>query len=400
MSLFATPEIENRRITKIYASARYPSKQNGNLFFDSEEMPNLKYADEMPLKLECFYSLIAFRPSHILLSRDVLGGKPLYYNPMNLTISSFKKFCANSSESIVGVVEVSEGEVLKLDYDGSVIERKVYYFDDVFKKEKEKKDVEELMGVVEKSLVNFKPKHSCIAFSGGVDSSLLAALYDLQLIAVTANEKEEEWVKKAAKEIGRELEVFRFDEEDVKDILPRVTSLIETHDAMQVSIAIPIYLVTKFAKELGYNKIVFGQGADELFGGYKRYEMLNEFELAEQLELDVRKIGRNNLVRDNKIAYGNEIKIETPYLQWDVIKAAINIPPNYKLRKQDGVIIRKYVLRKMASKYLPKDIAYRDKKAVQYSTKTKDLLFRIARKEGMKIKEYLESLNRDVNGFW
>jgi len=345
----------------------------------------------MPLKLECLYSLIAFRPSHILLSRDVLGGKPLYYNPINLTISSFKNFCEDA-------VEIAEGEILKLDYDGSITERKVYYFDDVFKKEK--RDVEELMEVVEKSLIKFKPKHSCIAFSGGVDSSLLAALYDLQLVAVTANEKEEEWIRKAAKEIGRELEVFKFDEGDVREVLPRVTTLVETYDAMQVSIAIPIYLVTKFAKELGYNRIMFGQGADELFGGYKRYELLDEFELAEQLELDVRSIGRNNLVRDNKIAYGNEIKIGTPYLQWDVIRAAINIPPSYKIRKENGVVIRKYILRKMASKYLSRHIAYRDKKAVQYSTKTKDLLFKIARREGMKIKEYLESLKEDVNDFW
>ncbi|RLI79210.1 asparagine synthetase B [Archaeoglobales archaeon] len=399
MSLFATPEIEDGKITRIFASAKYPSRQIGNLFFDCDLTPNLKYADEMPLKLNGFYSLIAFRPSHILLSRDVLGGKPLYYNPVNLAISSFKEFCSNSNE----VVEVSEGEVLKIDYDGSIVQRRVYYFHDVFKRFKmdgSAELVKELMETIEKSLLNFKPKHSCIAFSGGVDSSLLAAMYDLQLVAVTANEKEKEWIKKAAKEIGRDLEIFIFDEKDVKGVLPEITSLIETHDAMQVSIAIPIYFTTRFAKELGYNRIVFGQGADELFGGYKRYEMLNEFELEEQLELDVRRIGRNNLIRDNKIAYGNEIKIETPYLQWDVIKAAINIPPNYKVRRDDGVTIRKYALRKIASKYLPKEIAHRDKKAVQYSTKTKNLLFRIARREGKKIKEYLDSLKGDAKDFW
>ncbi len=393
MSLFATPEIENGKIVRIYASARYPSKQNGNLFFDSDSTPNLLFADEMPLKMECFYSLIAFRPSHILLSRDVIGGKPLYYNPSNLTISSFKDFCANGD-----VVEILEGEVLKLDYDGNVIDRKVYYFNDVFKKES--KDVDELVQIIEDALLNFKPKYSCIAFSGGVDSSLLASLYDLQLIAVTANEKEEEWIKKAAKLIGKDVEIFRFSERDIRESLRKIVSIIETYDAMQVSIAIPIYFATKFAKELGYSKILFGQGADELFGGYKRYEGLNEFELEEQLELDVKRLGRNNLVRDNKIAYGNEVKILTPYLQWSIINAAISIPPAYKLRKVNGEIIRKFILREIASKYLPKEIAYRDKKAVQYSTKTMDLLFRIAKREGKRLKDYLEGLKSKAKDFW
>jgi len=392
MALFATPEIENGRVVRIYASARYPSKQSGNLFFDSETTPNLLFADEMPLKMGCFYSLIAFRPSHILLSRDVIGGKPLYYNPRDLTISSFKEFCGNEA------LEICEGEVLKLDYSGNVIDRKIYSFEDVFKKEN--RDVNELIQTIEEKLLSFKPKHSCISFSGGVDSSLLAVLYDLQLVAVTANDKEEEWIRRAAKLIDRDVEILRFSEEEVKQSLRKVVSLIETYDAMQVSIAIPIYFATKFAKELGYNKILFGQGADELFGGYKRYETLDEFELENQLELDVKSLGRNNLVRDNKIAYGNEIEIVTPYLQWDIIRAAINIPPNYKVRKVNGEIIRKYVLREIASKYLPKEIAFRDKKAVQYSTKTKDLLFKIAKREGKQIKDYLKSLESNVENFW
>ena len=392
MALFATPEIENGRVVRIYASARYPSKQSGNLFFDSETTPNLLFADEMPLKMGCFYSLIAFRPSHILLSRDVIGGKPLYYNPRDLTISSFKEFCGNEA------LEICEGEVLKLDYSGNVIDRKIYSFEDVFKKEN--RDVNELIQTIEEKLLSFKPKHSCISFSGGVDSSLLAVLYDLQLVAVTANDKEEEWIRRAAKLIDRDVEILRFSEEEVKQSLRKVVSLIETYDAMQVSIAIPIYFATKFAKELGYNKILFGQGADELFGGYKRYETLDEFELENQLELDVKSLGRNNLVRDNKIAYGNEIEIVTPYLQWDIIRAAINIPPNYKVRKVNGEIIRKYVLREIASKYLPKEIAFRDKKAVQYSTKTKGLLFKIAKREGKQIKDYLKSLESNVENFW
>ena len=166
-------------------------------------------------------------------------------------------------------------------------------------------------------------------------------------------------------------------------------------------------MALKFAKELGYSRIVFGQGADELFGGYKKYEALEGKELEEQLRSDVKNLGKDNLVRDVKLGYSFEMKLITPYLQWDVIKAGLNIPIEYKVRKVDGNIIRKYILRELALKYIPKEIAYRDKKAVQYSTKTSNILMKIARREGMKIREYLQKYSKkyvrkteDGKEFW
>ncbi len=393
MSIYAFAEMEGGRARRIYASARYPSKQEGNVFFDSDEKISLKHADELPLKVQGFYSIVAFRPSHVLLSRDVLGGKPLYYN-LNLTFSSFKSYVEENA------IEVHPGEVLKLDYDGTVIERRLYHFDDVFKREKA--EVEELMERIEKALLNFDPGNSCISFSGGLDSSFLASIYDLQLITVTASKEEREWVKRAARMLGRDLEVYEFGEKDVLEVLPKVVSAIETADPLQVSIAIPIYLSLRFARDLGYRSVVFGQGADELFGGYRRYLDMDPVTLENSLIEDVRNIGRDNLVRDNKVAYSLEMKIITPYLQWDVIRAALNIPVSYKVRRVDGEVVRKYVLRQIASKYMPKELAFREKKAVQYSTKTTNILKRIAKREGKRLEDYLKSLTRgeSVDGFW
>ena len=396
MSIYAFAEIENGKAKRVYASTRFPSKQEGNIFFDSDEKINLKYADELPIKIEGFYSVVAFRPSHVLVSRDILGGKPLYYNPFDLTFSSFKSYFDNEP------MEVLPGEVIKIDYSGDVIERKIYHFDDVFKKIDV--SLEELMEIIEKKLISFKPGYACISFSGGLDSSFLASLYDLQLITVTASKEEKEWVQKAAKILERDLEVYEFGEKEIMEILPKVVSAIETTDPLQVSIAIPIYLSLRFAKELGYNTVVFGQGADELFGGYRKYVDMDPITLESELIDDVRNIGRDNLVRDNKVAYSLEMKIFTPYLQWDIIRAAISIPVEYKVRRKNGEVIRKYVLRRIASKYMPKELVFREKKAVQYSTKTSTILKKIAKREGAKLEEYLKKLAGDKHenskGFW
>jgi asparagine synthase (glutamine-hydrolysing) len=380
MSIYAFADMADGRVDRIYASARFPSKQEGNLFFDSEESVDLKYADEMPLRVEGFYAMLAFKARYILISRDVIGGKPLYYNPLNLTFSSFKSYVEHS-------IELIPGEVIKLGYNGSVLSRKVYRFEDVFPRKRA--SVEQLVEEIEKSLTSFNHRSACLAFSGGVDSSLLASLYDVQLISVTASREEKEWVEKAAKKLGRDLEVFVFGERDVENAIPHIISSIETSDAMQVSIAIPVYLSLKFAKELGYSSVIFGQGADELFGGYKRYEILNGMRLGDELESDVKNLGRNNLVRDTKLAYSVETRILTPYLQWDVIKAAINIPSELKIRKIDGAMVRKFILREIASNHIPKELAYRDKKAIQYSTKALSILMKIAKRDGMRLKEYL-----------
>jgi len=365
--IYASLEFENDRVGRIYASARYPSRQAGNVFFDSDEVPNLRNAEELPLKVNCFYSLVAFRASHILLSRDVIGGRPLYYG--RTAVSSFKTHVDGE------VSEVLPGEVLKLDYSGEVIERRKYAFEDVFKLDYAREGlIEELEEEIGKAKLGF----ACVAFSGGIDSALLAAIYDLPLVSVTASRDEEEWVKEAAKKLGKELEIWRVEEEDVIEALEVVRKVVETEDFLQLSIAVPVHLTMQFAKSLGYSEIVFGQGADELFGGYKRYEGMSAYELEEALIRDLKEIGERNLVRDAKLAYRNEIKLVTPYLRWDVIRAALKIPPEQKVRREGGKVIRKFVLRKIAEKYLPGEIAWREKRAIQYSTGISKILKKFA----------------------
>jgi len=372
MSIYAFAEIKNGKVERIYASAKYPSKQRGNLFFDSEKVPDLRKSLDLPKYMNNFYSLVAFRPTHILVSRDVLGGKPLYYNTETLTFSSFKKYFD------VECAEVKPGESLKIDYTGRILDRKIVQFEDVFVKERV--DLSEAEEKIELALKSFKFKNACLAFSGGLDSSLLASFYDVELISVTANKKEEEWIKKSAESIGKKVKIHVFDENEVKDAVKAVASIIETDNKLQLSIAIPIYITLKFARDMGYKEVIFGQGADELFGGYKKYESLNEDELEKTLLCDVKNIGRSNLVRDTKLSYTLGVRILTPYLQWSIISVAINIPANYKIRRHNGEVTRKYFLREFAKKFIPKDIAYRDKKAIQYSTKTAKLLSKILNK--------------------
>jgi len=123
MSIYAFVEFEGGLAKRVYANAKYPSKRIGNVFMDCDSDVNLKFADVLPQRVEGFYSLLAFRPSHVLLSRDVLGGKPLYFDNTTMTFSSFKGYFEDEPMSVL------PGEVIKIGYDGEIIERRVFSFE-------------------------------------------------------------------------------------------------------------------------------------------------------------------------------------------------------------------------------------------------------------------------------
>ena len=380
MSLIVQPSIEEGKIRNISVEVRYPSEKRDLTFYDGLTDP--KPSPTLPSSHRGLFYLVSFKPSRVVMVRDVLGSKPVYYN-RNLEISSFRKFVDEHHE-------LMPGEYVEIGYDGEVLRQEVTDFFDVFTiTEFEWGEVEER---IVRSLERAEIGNACISFSGGVDSSLLAAFYDVPLIAVTASGEERKRIEDSARKIGKDVEVFEFDESTVAKEIRNVVDAIETTNPLQVSIAIPIYLSMKFAKNLGFDEVIFGQGADELFGGYKRYENVIGKNLEKAIVEDVRNLGRNNLERDTKISYHLQMKIVTPYLDFDIIESALSIPPDLKVRREGGKVIRKYFLREMARKHIPAEVAYKEKKAIQYSTKTYSILEKIARKSGKSIPEFLKGL--------
>ena len=124
-------------------------------------------------------------------------------------------------------------------------------------------------------------KEVAVAFSGGLDSSLVAFLASkcgvkVNLLHVSLeNQEETEEAIEAAEELDLPLQIDLFKDSDVETILPKVVELIEEPDPIKASIGVPFYWAAEKAAEAGFKVMLAGQGADELFGGYQRY--VNEF---------------------------------------------------------------------------------------------------------------------------
>lgn len=76
--------------------------------------------------------------------------------------------------------------------------------------------------------------------------------------------------------------------------------------------------------------LLSGLGADELFGGYIRHETAFNRQgyvgLIEELKLDVSRLGKRNLGRDDRAMATWEREVRFPYLDEDFVKWAIELP--------------------------------------------------------------------------
>jgi asparagine synthase (glutamine-hydrolysing) len=123
-----------------------------------------------------------------------------------------------------------------------------------------------------------------IFLSGGIDSSLLAALarpkdaYTCQFDEFASTINEEQYARDLAARLGIDLHVVRPTKEEFLSDLPRLAYHLEMPTG---SFSVfPLYRLAHAARADGYKVVLSGEGSDELFAGYAR----NEFLLARTLD--------------------------------------------------------------------------------------------------------------------
>ncbi|QSW98782.1 asparagine synthase C-terminal domain-containing protein [Haloterrigena alkaliphila] len=240
-----------------------------------------------------------------------------------------------------------------------------------------------------------------VAFSGGVDSALVAELLDAPLYVVGFPDSHDvEAARTAAEAMGRDLTVVELEPADLERAVPRVAEATGRTNAMDVQIALPLYLVGERVAADGFDALAVGQGADELFGGYEKVVRLDHRVDAETTRGAVREqisSLADQLPRDVHAIEATGLEPVAPLLHDAVVDAALGLPGDLLADENE----RKRALRRVAADYLPDEIVTREKKAVQYGSLVARELDRLARQDGYKrrlddhVTKYVRSLSPD-----
>jgi len=215
-----------------------------------------------------------------------------------------------------------------------------------------------------------------VAFSGGVDSTLLAKLvkdkeHDIHLLTIGFQDSHD---INFAKEVNQLLNfphsISEIDPEKFKEVSQKINQTIKSDNLSWNENSIAFYYVAEHAQIKGLKTVVTANGIDELFCGYNSYREAIETGEDEVVKMmnDKLKNEGEMMVAINTVTAEFGVKMVQPFLSPSFVDYAKRIPVSEKIHGPDDMK-RKHVIRELAMDYgVPEVAAQKQKKALQYGS--------------------------------
>ena len=215
-----------------------------------------------------------------------------------------------------------------------------------------------------------------VAFSGGVDSTLLAKLvkdmgYDVHLLTIGFQDSHD---INFAKEVNQLLNfphsISEIDPEKFKEVSQKINQTIKSDNLSWNENSIAFHYVAELAQKNELKTVATANGIDELFCGYNSYR-----EAIEKGEDEVTKMMGEKLKNEgemmvaiNQVTAEFGVKMVQPFLSPSFVDYSKKIPVSEKIHGPDDMQ-RKHPIRELAMDYgVPKVAAQKQKKALQYGS--------------------------------
>jgi len=336
------------------------------------------------------FAIASVIDGELLLARDPLGLKPLYYGRADGELA----FASEVKALLPHVDEVREfppgstfrpsrGFVRYTDWPGSgAREEELTEGPEEIAAELRRR----LSAAIERrfeELGGGAEERTGIWLSGGVDSSVIGALAAgmagtlHSFVAGAPGAPDVEYGGIMAKRLGTRHHVITVTPEEMAAALPEVIAALESFDALLVRSSVMNYLASKAAS--GYaDAVLSGECGDELFAGYEYIKELPEGAVASELIDIIGRLHNTALQRVDRCARSNGIAPLVPFADRDVMEYALRIPVRHKILRKGSDAIEKWILRKAVEGLVPDEVLWRPKSKFWQGSGSGDVLAAMA----------------------
>jgi asparagine synthase (glutamine-hydrolysing) len=329
--------------------------------------------------LDGMFAFALYNDEQVMLARDPVGIKPLYYGYKD---SQFYFSSELGAMSLSGVPEVHEfppghyytpQDGFKRYY--RVPRPRDFHLTDIDHTTDLVRST--LTQAVKKRLLSDKQIHVGAFCSGGLDSSLIAALAakelpNLHTFAVGMRDEHGREsddliaARVVAEHIGSNHHEHIISEDEYYEVLPAVIRKLETYDPSLVRCAMPCYFTCRLAAEY-VTVVLTGEGADEVFAGYHYMKRFALDQVNHESRRLIEGVHNINLQRADRIGMLFSLELRVPFFDTALIDLGMRIAPELKIFEANGEKIEKWILRKAfeGKDLLPREVLWRYK--VQYT---------------------------------
>ena len=227
-----------------------------------------------------------------------------------------------------------------------------------------------------------------VAFSGGVDSSLLARICSqhagVELLTVGMHSSHDlAYSAEVAGRLRLPHHIRTISDEEVERAYRTTCSIIpEGRPLSWYENGMAFGWLAEMAAGLGLDVMVTANGIDELFCGYDSYRRIYDSGEAAIAEMIAQKTANELDMMSviGQMAGRRGVRMRQPLLEYTFVDFSKTIPLREKIRGSDDHTRKHAVRRAAALAGLPADVCLKRKKALQYGTRIHSRLLKIVRR--------------------
>jgi len=286
-------------------------------------------------------------------------------------------YCHDGSTPYREIRAIPPGTIMMLDSSDGEIIRQTFYGGYIDRPPSGRSLAMLMHAAVQNRLVSDVPVS--LLLSGGLDSTIVFELtkcYTTDFTVFHVDNDEEEYLNYLKFPSGVKLVRVKLEEVDLS------SAVNANQTPVDLGSVVPQYAIGKMVRRAGFDVAISGDGADELFGGYRRAA-----EFDSQRSDVYHELVHYHLPRLDRLMMASTVELRCPFLSWDVIRFAWTIPwvqrrsKEYLKEQFAGIVPAKILNRAKVPLKVP---GIRGDKKIEWRRKMLDEFLKLRTKEAWR----------------